>query len=146
MNCCKQNLNHLTHWLMTLFCPNVFSNIRLKLEISLTFNLNRSNLYYNCSSKYLETPLEICCPQWERRSPFSVTYNTEREEAKKMQHSAFILLPHSLCHYTSFEQFLRCCIIFSFLFHKAVRCNSLLPLLRQQNLLESLWPTHCSAY
>lgn len=150
MNCCEQNLNHLIHWLdlMTLFCPNIFYNICLKLEVCSTFNLNRSNMYYNCSSKYLETCLEIFCPRWERHSPFSVTYNTEREEAKKRQYSAFILPPTQFVSLsTSFGQsfYIAACIVFSFLFHEAVRCNSPLPLSRQQNLLQSLWPTHCLA-
>lgn len=95
MSCSKQNLNQLTHQLAlrTLFCPSIFSNMCLKLEFDLTFNLNTSNLCYDNSIKYLERSLEICCPQWEQHFPFSVMYNNEREEDKKMQHSAFILSP-----------------------------------------------------
>lgn len=94
MNCSKQNLNHLTHQLAlrTLFSSSIFSNTCFKLESGLTFNLNGNNLHYDCSSKYQERSLEMCCP-WEQHSPFSVMYNKEREEAKKMQNSAFILSP-----------------------------------------------------
>lgn len=132
MNCSKQNLNHLTHRLAprTLFCPSIFSNTCLKSEFCLTFNLNTSSLYYNCSIKCLKRSQQIGCPQWEQHSPFSVMHNKEREEAKKMQHAVFSLFPiQSILLSFSSEESLHVttCIIFCLLFQEAVHHNSLLP-------------------